>query len=81
MRLERDAIHQQALDQKLKELDTEKEKAQEERDRAEQLRAAFNADKKALMDRMQELEGQAREKEKEANDVKRRVSLMEQNDH
>ena len=52
MRLERDALHQQALDQKLIELDGEKEKAQEERNRAEQLRAAFNADKKALTDRM-----------------------------
>jgi len=61
-------------------LETERVKTHAERDRAEQLRAAFNADKKAMMDRVRELEGQVHNKDTEAKEVHRRVSLMEQND-
>jgi len=64
----------------LRELDTEKVKTQEERDRAEGLRAAFNADKQAMMDRIHDLERMIREKESQSKEMGRRVSLMEQND-
>ena len=76
---QQDALHQQALDEKLQELDEEKFKAKEERDRAEQLRAAFNVDKKAMMDRMKDMEVQVRDKAAQANEVQRCVSLIEQN--
>ena len=51
------------VDKRLQELENEKVKTQEERERAEQLRAAFNADKKALMDRVQSLEKHLAEKD------------------
>lgn len=55
-------------------------KTHEERERAEQLRAAFNADKQALNDRIKTLETSLKERETRAKDVTRRVALMEQND-
>lgn len=58
----------------------EKVKTSEERERAESLRAAFNADKQALTDRIQSLETSLKDKESRARDVTRRVALMEQND-
>ena len=57
------------IHQGLHELDNEKVKAQEERDRAEGLRAAFNADKQALLDRVSTLEGEVRERENASKDL------------
>ena len=81
LRLDRESVQQQAIDDKLRELETERVKTQEERDRAEGLRAAFNADKQAMMDRLQDMEKLLREKDSQVKEMTRRVSLMEQNDH
>ena len=46
-----------------------------------QLRAAFNADKNALTERMQKLEEDLKMKETETTEVQRRLTLTEQNDN
>ena len=44
------------------------------------MRAAFNADKQALQDKVKILENSLKEKEGAQRDINRRMSLMEQND-
>lgn len=61
-------------------MELEKIKTQEERNRAEALRAAFNADKAALQERMHKLEDDLKEKSEENKDVERRLAMTEAND-
>ena len=80
LRIEHESIQQQEINQRLLDLENEKVKTQEERNRAEQLRAAFNADKKALQDKISVLDHGLKDREERQNDVMKRVTLMEQND-
>ena len=48
VRVEQAAFQQEEINQRLRELELEKVRTAEERERAESLRAAFNADKQAL---------------------------------
>ena len=80
LRVEQGAAQQEEIEKRLKELEIEKVKTQEERNRAESLRAAFNADKNALQERMEKLEEDLNRKEKENSEVKRRLTLTEAND-
>ena len=80
LRLEHESNQHNEIQQRLQELELEKLKTQEERERAEGLRAAFNADKNAMNQRVQQLENKIKEKDNAQRDVNRRVTLMEQND-
>ena len=80
LRVERESSQQEEINVRLRELEIEKVKTSEERERAESLRAAFNADKQALQNRVQSLESSVKEKDGQQQDVTRRVTLMEQND-
>ena len=80
LRLEHESNQADEIQQRLKELELEKVKTQEERERAEELRAAFNADKNAMQQRVHQLEVNIKEKDNAQRDVNRRVTLMEQND-
>ena len=51
VRVEQAAFQQEEINQRLRELELEKVRTAEERERAESLRAAFNADKQALQNR------------------------------
>ena len=52
VRVEQAASQQEEINQRLRELELEKVRTSEERERAESLRAAFNADKQALQNRV-----------------------------
>ena len=65
LRIEQGAAQQEEIENRLKELEIEKVKTQEERNRAESLRAAFNADKNALQERMEKMEADLKRKEEE----------------
>ena len=52
VRVEQAAFQQEEINQRLRELELEKVRTAEERERAESLRAAFNADKQALQNRV-----------------------------
>ena len=80
VRVEQAAFQQEEINQRLRELELEKVRTAEERERAESLRAAFNADKQALQNRVQSLENELKDKDGQERDVSRRVALMEQND-
>ena len=55
-------------------------KTQEERNKTEQLRAAYNADRNALTERMMNLEQDLKSKESENSEINRRLAMTEQND-
>ena len=55
-------------------------KTQEERNKTEQLRAAYNADRNALTERMMILEQDLKGKESENSEINRRLAMTEQND-
>ena len=63
LRIQHESAQQSELSKRLQEVEIEKVKTQEERERAEQLRAAFNADKQALSNQVKALEESLREKE------------------
>ena len=63
LRLEHESNQHNEIQQRLQELELEKLKTQEERERAEGLRAAFNADKNAMNQRVQQLENKIKEKD------------------
>ena len=52
----------------------------EERNKAEQLRSAFNADRNALTERMLKLEQDLNSKQTENMEINRRLEMTEQND-
>lgn len=52
----------------------------EERNKAEQLRSAFNADRNALTERMLKLEQDLNSKQSENLEINRRLEMTEQND-
>lgn len=52
----------------------------EERNKAEQLRSAFNADRNALTERMLKLEQDLKSKQSENLEINRRLEMTEQND-
>jgi len=56
----------------------EQEKLKGEQDRMSQVRAAYNADKRALVERIQELESTLREREFAHNELNSKVQLLEQ---
>jgi len=66
------------LQQKLKDLENEHEKLRLEHDRVHQVRGAYNADKKVLVDRITELEHDLRCAKEEREQLERRFSLLEQ---
>ena len=80
LRIQHESAQQSELSKRLQEVEIEKVKTQEERERAEQLRAAFNADKQALANQVKALEESLREKEGQVREATRRITLMEQND-
>ena len=55
-------------------------KTQEERNKTEQLRAAYNADRNALTERMMILEQDLKGKQSENSEINRRLAMTEQND-
>lgn len=65
LRVEQASAQQEEINQRLRELELEKVRTAEERERAESLRAAFNADKQALQGRVQSLENNLKEKDGE----------------
>ena len=65
LRVEQASTQQEEINQRLRELELEKVRTAEERERAESLRAAFNADKQALQGRVQSLENNLKEKDGE----------------
>ena len=69
LRIEQGHAQQQEIEQRLQELEHEKARTMEERNKAEQLRAAFNADKNALTERMQKLEEDLKMKHTENSEV------------
>ena len=63
LRFEQDVAQNAEINDRLKELEVEKVRTAEERERAESLRAAFNSDKLALQGRVQQLEGNVKDKD------------------
>ena len=80
LRIEQGHAQQEEINKRLEELEQEKIKTQEERNNAEALRAAFNADKAALQERMKKMEQDLTEKESLNSEVERRLALTEAND-
>lgn len=67
------AAQSEEVDRRLKECEVEKEKTQEERRKGEQMRAAYNADKSALAQRVQELEKALKSKDTQYNELAKRL--------
>jgi len=80
LRIEQGHAQQEEIEKRLEELEIEKIKTQEERNNGEALRAAFNADKAALQDRMRRMETDMKAKEEVNGEVERRLALTEAND-
>ena len=70
----------QEIDAKLQELQLEQDKTEEERKRADALRAAYNADKQALVDKISELDKDLQEKTEELEQQRQILSHSEQNE-
>lgn len=69
------------VERRLKECEIEKEKTQEERNRSEQMIAAYNADKSALSQRVQELERILKSKDNQYNELAKRLDRADLNDN
>lgn len=69
------------VSRRLRECEIEKEKTQEERKKGEQMRAAYNADKSALSQRVQELEKALKSKDDRYNELVKRLDKADLNDN
>lgn len=65
----------------MKQVENEQVKTVQEKKRADALRAAFNADKKALHERNQQLEKSLKQKDDLYRELERRLSLAGENDN
>ena len=59
------------------EIQSEHDKLKQEYERVVQMKAAYNADKKALIDRINELEHEVQIKDSQKSDLEQRLSLLE----
>ena len=80
VRREQEERQRQVLEHQMKEVENEQVKTVQEKKRADTLRAAFNADKKALCEKIQILERQNREKEDLYRELERKLTLAGEND-
>ena len=66
------------LEDRLKELQGERDTLRAEQERMNQVRAAYNADKRALVERVQELESALRQRDFDRQETEAKVTLLEQ---
>lgn len=68
------------VERRLQECEAEKAKTQEEKNKTESLRAAFNADKAALCVKVSDLEGLLKQKDGQYTELLKRLDQADMND-
>lgn len=72
-RAEEDKVVAKDLERKLREIEIEHEKLKQDYERVQSMKGAYNADKKAFVDRINELEGNLSTKEQERSGLQSRI--------